>query len=101
SVLIAIFANGAICADDADRDEDGDVAQGANAPLVVRYVNQSIFGNRDEGSAAAARRELSLYLRQTIAETDLICGLTEKQREKLHLAGGADLKRLFDPLRET
>jgi hypothetical protein len=73
------------------------LAQQDLAPAQEGYFNALIFG---AGNAATARRELNLFLHQRIAETDLICGLSEGQKKKLDLAGRGEIKRLFDRIDE-
>ena len=97
SVFIALSLRPAIRADEPrDLEEFGWPA--VYAPLQARYFNSLVFGNGV--STAAARRELNLYLRQKIAATDLVCGLSVEQRQKLNLAGRGEIKRLFDRVAE-
>jgi hypothetical protein len=55
-------------------------------------VYQRVFGI----DAIGARRQLDSLLRKKIASVDLICRLTDAQKQKLLLAGGADNKRLLE-----
>src|SRR5262249_49011015 len=92
-VLLGLSTTACVRADDLSDDDDGGGPPGPNAVDTARYFDGLIFGKKD---FAAARRELHLFLRERIAETDLICGLSERQKQKLQLAGRGDLKRLFD-----
>lgn len=67
----------------------------ADSP-AAQYLDQSIFGSRKPSTAAAVRGEMVHYLREKIVETDLVCRLTERQKEKLLLAGRGDIQRFFD-----
>jgi hypothetical protein len=94
-VLLAIAV--VVRADDWTDDADGGPPPGPNATNNAKYFEGLIFSKRD---AAAVRREMNRFLRQKIAETDLICGLSDQQKQKLQLAGRGDLKRLFDRIDE-
>lgn len=45
---------------------------------------------------APVRERLESILRKTISSVHKLCGLTDDQKERLHLAGKGDIKRLFD-----
>ena len=96
-ILFGLPTSAAVRAEELNLDDDEGPPPGPNAAFNARYFDELVFGKRD---SAAARRELNRHLRQKIAETDLVCGLTERQRQKLSLAGRGDLKRLFDRIDE-
>jgi uncharacterized protein YjbI with pentapeptide repeats len=86
-----------IRADDWSDDVDAGPPPGPVAANNARYFDGLVFG---KNSSAGVRRELNRFLGQKIAETDLICGLSDQQKQKLQLAGRGDLKRLFDRIDE-
>jgi hypothetical protein len=99
AVALALFSC-SVCdvlrADEKDGlEEPGAVPMGDESP-AMHYLNQLIFGGRETDSAAAARADMVHYLRQKVVETDLVCGLTERQKENLLLAGRGDIQRIFD-----
>ncbi len=56
--------------------------------------DQWVFGGR--GNAAAIRKRFDSQLVLHVDELERMCGLSEAQKKKLHLAGQGDIKRLFD-----
>ncbi|HEX4589670.1 MAG TPA: hypothetical protein VH120_07055, partial [Gemmataceae bacterium] len=51
---------------------------------------------QNDGNAAGARRRFEALLTLQLEEIDRACHLTDAQKQKLHLMGQGDLKRLFD-----
>jgi hypothetical protein len=62
-------------------------------------VDQWVF-NRF-GGPVGARTKLDSLLALRIDEVDRLCGLTDVQKQKLHLAGRGDVKRFFDRVEES
>jgi len=65
----------------------------------VATVDQWLFGGQ-AGSARNTRNNLELALRMRIDEIERACELTKAQKQKLQLAGAADIKRFFDRVDE-
>jgi hypothetical protein len=87
--------------DDVEDEPDANVAvESAQGELAVQYFDQVVFGRQGEGRADAVHSELNFYLRQKIATLDFVCGLNAPQRQRLHLAGRGDIKRLLDRVDE-
>jgi uncharacterized protein YjbI with pentapeptide repeats len=97
-MLLALSSPVGVRADEGREDADAGPPAGPVAASSASYFDRLIFGNE---TPVAVRRELNVYLRRKIAETDLICGLSERQKQKLQLAGRGDLKRLFDRIDES
>jgi hypothetical protein len=57
-----------------------------------------IFG--PDSDAVVARKRLNEILSQRVRAVDRVCGLTDAQKQRLHLAGQGDNKRLVDRLEE-
>src|SRR5262245_7835997 len=79
---------------------DREIAKGPE-PAVERALIAS--GSGVEGGqpgpgaeARMARGQLDALLRQKIESTDLICELTDDQKQKLLIAGRGDIERLID-----
>jgi len=92
----------ALAQDDVVVEED----QAAPVAAVVNYsmskrdlVDRRIFGGQFD-AVERARNKLNLTLEVRIDEVNETCGLTEAQKQKLHLAGRADIKRFFDRVDE-
>jgi len=66
----------------------------------VEYFDQVVFSGSRTGSAAEVRRELAHYLREKIVAVDLVCQLTDGQKQKLQLAGRGDIERLLNRVAE-
>jgi hypothetical protein len=89
------------------RAQDDVVVEEERAAPVVRAVNvtrveivdQRLFGQQ-VGAVGGARKKLDSALMMRIAEIERSCGLAEAQKQKLQLAGTADIKRFFDRVDE-
>ena len=89
----------AVAGDPADEESD----ENASLPeqqvkIVDSIVYRWVFG--DGSDAVAARQQLDTLLQQKITAVDLICRLTETQKQKLQLAGRGDNKRLLHRVEE-
>jgi hypothetical protein len=84
-------------------DDDPDVEEVGIVPKVlppgVRYAteafDQLVFGGPGADAIAAAQVRLDSTLREKIKLMDRVCGLTEIQKQKLHLAGNGDISRFL------
>jgi hypothetical protein len=86
--------------------DDVVVEEGQAAPvdMVVQIprvdlVDQWLFGGQ-RGAVSHARNKLNSALMLRIDDIERSCGLTEAQKQKLQLAGTADIKRFFDRVDE-
>jgi len=61
----------------------------------------ALLGERDAPHQAAAQRTMDRLLKTRLAAVERICGLREDQVRKLELAGGQDIRRLLDGIREV
>ena len=82
-----------------------DDESGENARLAERQVKLAdptvyrwVFGNGSD--AAAARKQLEMFLSQKVALVDRVCGLTDAQKQTLQLAGRGDYRRLLARVEE-
>jgi hypothetical protein len=60
--------------------------------------DQWVFGGR--GNASVIRKRFDSQLILQVDEIERMCGISEVQKKKLHLAGRGDIKRLFDQVEE-
>jgi WD40 repeat protein len=59
-----------------------------------------LLGDRDAEGRAAAQRRMDRLLKSRIEGIDRVCGLREDQIRKLELAGGQDVRRLLERIKE-
>jgi hypothetical protein len=86
------------------------IAEEAVEDLVEEVVAQPVFMFADENfdqwlyqdmqNAAGARGRLDAQLAMRLDDVVASCGLDDVQREKLHLAGRGDIKRIFDRIEQ-
>jgi hypothetical protein len=72
--------------------------------VVTRFkgeiIDQWLFSGR-LGNRTLVRDDLDWALKARVNEIEESCGLTTAQKQKLQLAGSADIKRFFDRVDET
>lgn len=108
AVLCSPLPGGHVAVDDAVQDpaaanDDSDVEEAGIVrkplPPGVRYAteafDQLVFGGPGVDPIAAAQYRLDATLRDKIVLIDRVCGLTEDQKQKLHLAGSGDIHRFL------
>jgi hypothetical protein len=86
------------------------IADDAAEDLVEDAVAQPVFVFADENfdqwlyqdmqNAAGARGRLDAQLAMRLDDVVASCGLDDAQRQKLHLAGRGDIKRIFDRIEQ-
>src|SRR5439155_14939241 len=70
------------------------VFHGVQQAWPDEQFDQWVF--RPNGNATMARKRLESLLTLQLDEIDRACRLTDAQKNKLHLAGRGDMKRIFD-----
>jgi len=101
AIAVLALAGGAAVARAQDDEEVEDIPQAeVQQQFVVADENfdQWVFGGR--GNAAAIRKRFDSQLVLQVEELERMCGISEVQKKKLHLAGRGDIKRLFDQVEE-
>ncbi|MGE5194648.1 MAG: hypothetical protein ACM3U2_19320 [Deltaproteobacteria bacterium] len=86
-----------VAADDDDDPADVGVPQPV---FVFADENFDQWLYQDMQNAAGARSRLDARLLMRLDDLAQSCDLTEAQRQKLHLAGRGDIRRLFDRIEE-
>jgi hypothetical protein len=98
-VMLALLPSAMLAQDDRDVDIDDVVPQLAQQAAVRDPgVYEWVFG-RGLGRGTDERmvhQQLADLLRQKVATIDLICELSDGQKQKLAVAGRGDIKRLID-----
>jgi Leucine-rich repeat (LRR) protein len=94
--------NANMAADTEDEPETG----AASRRLAVRFLDYLLLGRQqqdvgdDVDPLQPARSRLELLLRHNMTALELLCGLSDTQREKLTLAGKKDIARLLETIEE-
>jgi hypothetical protein len=78
----------------ADADADQLPIAKQRVILFARTYDDLVYGNGSD--AVDARTRLERRLQQKLEKIDRIIALTDAQKQKLHLAGRGDIKRLLD-----
>ncbi len=97
--IVAAVGLGVVFAASADEKDAENAPQSEQRTAIVDHtVYRWVFGEKTD--AGAARKQLDEILRQKVIVVDLICRLTDNQKQKLELPGRGDNRRLLDRIEE-
>jgi len=99
AATVVLVLVGAAAGSSADEEDDEAIPENVPLPkLQVKAADTAIYRRvfGDDFDAVAARKQLETLLMQKISGVDLVCRLTDVQKQKLQLAGRGDNKRFMD-----
>jgi len=103
ATVVLVLVGGTVCSSADQKILDEEIPENLlvwkpRVKVADANIYQMVFG--DDFDAVAARRKLDTLLAQKVRAVDLVCRLTDVQKQKLQLAGRGDNKRLIDRVEE-